>query len=346
MNLLPIDPILPEILNAAHEARSLVLVAPPGSGKTTRVPPALLKANLLNTQNPNIILLQPRRVAARAAAQRIAEENGWSVGREVGYQIRFEKKIGPKTRLKVETEGILNRQLIADPFLEGVGAVILDEFHERSLHTDLAIALLKEVRETVREDLILIVMSATLDTGPIAIFLGDCPIIEAQGRTFPVEIAYRPTVKPASAESIASAVEEALSTTHDAGHVLVFLPGAEEIRRAARQLEPIAARYNSLIFPLHGSLPGEEQDRALRPSERRKIILATNVAETSITIDGVTTVIDSGLARFASDDPARGLDRLELGKISRASATQRAGAPVAPRRGVACGCGPSASSAE
>jgi ATP-dependent helicase HrpB len=325
MNVLPIDSMLPDVLATVRSARSLVLVAPPGSGKTTRVPPALLRAGILSERNPSIVLLQPRRVAARAAAQRIADENGWSVGREVGYQIRFEKKIGLNTRLKVETEGILNRQLVADPFLEGVGAVILDEFHERSLHTDLAMALLKEVRETVREELILIVMSATLDAGPVARFLGDCPIIEAKGRTFPVEITYRPTLKPAAAESVAAAVEETLKDGNESGHVLVFLPGAEEIRRAAWMLESLAARENLLVMPLHGSLPGEEQDRALRPSERRKVILATNVAETSLTIDGVTTVIDSGLARFASDDPARGLNRLELGRISRASAAQRAG---------------------
>ncbi|MBY0394924.1 MAG: ATP-dependent helicase HrpB, partial [Thermoleophilia bacterium] len=259
------------------------------------------------------------------AAHRIAEEHGWEVGREVGYQVRFERKVGPETRLVVETEGVLNRQVVADPFLEGVGAVVLDEFHERSLHTDLAIALLREVRESVREDLILVVMSATLDAEPIARFLGDCPIIRAGGRVHPVEVRYRPTVRPGSAESVAAAVDEVLKSPEEAGHVLVFLPGAEEIRRAGQALAPLAREQGLDVLPLHGSLPAEEQDRALRPSARRKVILATNVAETSLTIDGVRTVIDSGLARFASLDPAKGLDRLELGRISRASAEQRAG---------------------
>ncbi len=322
---LPIDPTLPEIIETLRRKRSVVLVAPPGSGKTTRVPPAILRAGLLSPENPRLILLQPRRVAARASAFRIAEENGWQVGEEVGYQIRLERRVGPKTRLIVETEGVLNRQLVADPFLEGVGVVILDEFHERSLHTDLAIALLREVRETVREDLRIVVMSATLDAGPVASFLGDCPIIRAEGRAFPVEIVYRPETRPASAEAIVGAVESALKGPDDAGHVLVFLPGAEEIRRAGVHLESLARQENFDVLPLHGALPEAEQDRALRPSHRRKVILATNIAETSLTIDGVRTVIDSGLARFASDDPAKGLDRLELGRISKASATQRAG---------------------
>ena len=325
MTPLPIDPLIPEIIESVRRSRSLVIVAPPGSGKTTRVPPAIVRAGLLSPENPALVLLQPRRVAARAAAERIAWENGWAVGEEVGYQIRFENRVGPKTRLKVETEGILNRQLVADPFLEGVGAVVLDEFHERSVHTDLAVALLREVRETVRDDLILIVMSATLDAGPVARFLGDCPILRAEGRVYPVEVVYRPTARPASAESIASAVEDALRGPDEPGHVLVFLPGVEEIRRAGAQLGALARREGLEVLPLHGSLPAEEQDRALRPGERRKVILATNIAETSLTIDGVRTVIDSGLARFASDDPARGLDRLELGRISRASASQRAG---------------------
>ena len=323
---LPIDPLLPEIIETLRSHRALVLVAPPGSGKTTRVPPALLDAGLLAPEHPAIVLLQPRRVAARAAAARIAEERGGELGGEVGYQIRFEKRIGPRTRLRVETEGVLNRQLVVDPFLEGVGAVILDEFHERSLHTDLAIALLKEVRETVRDDLVLVVMSATLDAEPVARFLGGCPVLRAEGRTHPVTVSYRPTIRPASAGSVAAAVEEVLQPSDDdPGHVLVFLPGAEEIRRAVAQLAPLAGRARFDVLPLHGSLPAEEQDRALRPSPRRKVILATNVAETSLTIDGVRTVIDTGLARFASYDSARGLDRLELGRISKASSEQRAG---------------------
>jgi ATP-dependent helicase HrpB len=325
MEPLPIDSRLPEILDLVRAHRRLVLVAPPGAGKTTRVPVAIVENGLLAADHPALVLLQPRRVAARASACRIAEENGWNLGEEVGYQIRFERRVGPRTRLRVATEGILNRQLVADPFFEGIGAVVLDEFHERSLHTDLALALLREVRETVRDDLIVVVMSATMDAEPVARFLGGCPVLNVEGRSFPVEVTYRPTTRPASAESIAAVVEEAATAPDDRGHLLVFLPGAEEIRRASARLEPLAERHDWLVLPLHGSLPAEDQDRALRPSERRKVILATNIAETSLTIDGVTTVIDSGLARFASFDPVRGLDRLELGRISRASATQRAG---------------------
>lgn len=327
---LPIDASIAEIISRVREARALVLVAPPGAGKTTRVPPALLRAALLDKDHPNLVMLQPRRVAARAAAQRIADENGWQLGREVGYHVRFDRKLGDATRLRVITEGILNRQLIDDPFLEGVGAVLLDEFHERSLHTDIAIALLKEVRQTVRPDLILVVMSATLEAEPVARFLGHCPIVRTEGRTFPIDIRYSP--QPAGMqgrlpERTAEAVERIIGQTPGAAHddVLVFLPGAEEIRRTARELAPFAERHDLLVLPLHGSLPAEEQTLALRPSNRRKVILATNIAETSLTINGVTTVIDTGLARVPDYDPQRGLDRLELKRISKASATQRAG---------------------
>ena len=325
MNPLPIDPRLPEIVACLRQHRRLVLVAPPGAGKTTRVPTAIVKAGLLAEAHPALVLLQPRRVAARAAASRIAEENGWTIGDEVGYHIRFERRIGPRTRLRVATEGILNRQLISDPFLAGIGAVVLDEFHERSLHTDLALGLLREVRDAVREDLLLVVMSATLDAGPIARFLGGCHVIAVEGRAYPVAIEYRPTARPASPEAISVAVEDALGRDDAPGDLLVFLPGADEIRRAAARLGPLARREDLLVLPLHGTLSAEDQDRALRPRDRRKVILATNIAETSLTIDGVTTVIDSGLARTASIDPQRGLDRLELRRISRASANQRAG---------------------
>ena len=322
---LPIDSSLPEIVRLVRERRCLVLVAPPGAGKTTRVPVALVEAGLLAADHPSLVMLQPRRVAARAAAARIAEENGWSLGGRVGYQIRFEKRVGPDTRIKVVTEGILNRQLVDDPFLEGVGAVVLDEFHERSLHIDLALALLREVRESVRDDLILVVMSATMEAEPIARFLGDAPIVRVEGRSYPVEVRYRGSSSAPLPEQVASAIEEAIAADPDPGDVLAFLPGVEEIRRAGRHLAPWASREGVLVVPLHGSLTGEEQDRAIRPGDRRKVILATNIAETSLTIDGVATVVDGGLARFASHDPARGLDRLELGRISRASADQRAG---------------------
>ncbi len=321
---LPIDAALPEIVARARDRRCLVLVAPPGAGKTTRVPVALVRAGLMAAGHPALVLLQPRRVAARAAASRIAEENGWILGEEVGYQIRFERRIGRETRIRVVTEGILNRQLVADPFLEGVGAVILDEFHERSLHSDLALALLREVRDSVRDDLIVVVMSATMEAGPVAEFLGGAPIVRAEGRSYPVEVRYAGSSDDPLPDRVARAIEEA-AASGDAGDVLAFLPGVEEIRRAGRLLAPWAARSGVLVVPLHGSLPAEDQDRALRPAECRKVVLATNIAETSLTIDGVATVIDGGRARFASYDPARGLDRLELGRISRASADQRAG---------------------
>jgi ATP-dependent helicase HrpB len=324
---LPIDEVLPEVVQRLRESRALVLVAEPGAGKTTRVPPAVLRAGLLPKENPNIVMLQPRRVAARAAAQRIAEENGWELGREVGYQIRFEKRMTAQTRLRVMTEGILTRQLIDDPFLSGVGAVILDEFHERSLHTDLAAALLREIRRSVREDLILIVMSATLEAEPIARFLGDCAILRAPGRTFPVTTQYVSTPLGAAQRSLEdrAADQVAQMLPSCAGDVLVFMPGAEEIRRTMQAMEGLGGGEELLVLPLHGSLSGEEQIAALRPSKRRKIIVATNIAETSLTIEGVRIVIDSGVARVAAYDPRRGLDRLELKRISKASATQRAG---------------------
>lgn len=327
MRELPIDARLSDLVFQLSRHGSAVVVAPPGSGKTTRVPPAILRAGMLLPDHPRVLLLQPRRVAARAAAARIAAENGWTLGEEVGYQVRFERRESSRTRLLVATEGILTRRLLADPFLEGFGAVVLDEFHERSLHTDLALALLREVRETVREDLKLVVMSATLDAEPVAEYLGGCPMIQVESRPYPIELEYRPGSSAPLHERVAGAVAELLEAAadRDPGDVLVFLPGWSEIRRAAQALEPLAQRYGLLVLPLHGGLPAEEQDRALRPAEERKIVLATNVAETSLTIDGVETVIDSGLVRQARHDLDRGLDRLLLERISRASAAQRAG---------------------
>jgi ATP-dependent helicase HrpB len=338
---LPIDAVLPDVVAALKTSRSLVLVAPPGAGKTTRVPPAVLKEGLLaNKEHPNLVMLQPRRVAARASAQRIAEEQGWELGREVGYHVRFERKLTDQTRLRVLTEGILSRQLLSDPFLEGIGCVILDEFHERSLHTDLAIAMLREVQQTVRDDLVLIVMSATLEAEPVATFLGGCPIVRSEGRLFPIEHVYLLPPPGHLPEQVADVVRRTIAgdlrSDNVDGDVLVFLPGAEEIRRTGQELETFAQDEDVLVVPLHGSIPFEEQSRALRPSDRRKVILATNIAETSLTIEGVRTVIDSGRARVAGYDPQRGLDRLELKWISKASAAQRAGRAgrTAPGRAI------------
>jgi ATP-dependent helicase HrpB len=285
-----------------------------------------VRAGLLDREHPNLVMLQPRRVAARTVAARIADENNWELGGEVGYHVRFDRKLTARTRLRVLTEGILTRQLLDDPFLESIGAVVLDEFHERSLFTDVAIALLREVQQTVRPDLMLIVMSATLEAEPVAKYLGDCPIIRAAGRTFPVEIQYQPDTTAPLPARVAHAVQQVVADSPD-GDVLVFLPGAEEIRRAMGLLESTTRQNNLLVLPLLGSLSPAEQNLALRPAPagQRKVILATNIAETSLTIDGVRIVVDSGYARVASYDVDRGLDRLDLQRISKASATQRAG---------------------
>ncbi len=283
-------------------------------------------AGLLSADHPGVIVLQPRRVAARTAAARIADEQGWALGEEVGYQVRFERRFSPQTRLRFLTEGILTRQLLDDPFLESVGAVVLDEFHERNLNSDLALALLREVRREVRPDLILVVMSATLDAEPVARFLDDCPIVRSEGRSYEVGIEYRP-LEPAGerAEPWYRCSKSLVVDPRASGHILVFLPGMAEIERVRRRLEPAATRAGALVLPLHGSLPADDQDRALAPGDRRKVILSTNVAETSLTIDGVTTVIDTGLARNVRYDAERGIDRWELARISRAAADQRAG---------------------
>jgi ATP-dependent helicase HrpB len=323
MHSLPIDSFLPQIVDTLRAAPSLVLVAPPGAGKTTRVPPALIAGKVLPAEHPHLVMLQPRRVAARASAQRIAEEQGWQLANEVGYHIRFEKRYGRDTRIRIFTEAILTRILLDDPYLEGIGCVVLDEFHERNLHTDLTLAFLREVQGTVRPDLKLVVMSATLDAEPVAKFLGNTPIVVTEGRTFPVDISYHPARDVPLETHIARVADTAMSAD---GDLLVFLPGMGEIERTRRALSPLE-QESCVILPLHGSLPAEEQQRALRPDpqRRKKIILATNIAETSLTIDGVRTVIDSGLARVASFDPDRGMDRLDLERISKASATQRAG---------------------
>lgn len=316
---LPIDEVLPALIAALRESSAAVLIAPTGAGKTTRVPPALLAAGI--GEGKQIVMLEPRRIAARAAARRMVDEGGWTLGREVGYQVRFERRAGPETRILVVTEGILVQRLQADPFLEEVGAVIFDEIHERNLQTDLSLAMARRVQRDARPDLKLLAMSATLDPGPVAAFLGDCPVIESRGRLHPVDVLYadRPDERALPGQ-IAAGVRRMLEATP--GDVLVFLPGVGEIQRAS---EALAGERNLAVLPLYGDLPAEKQDEVLRPLSRRKVVLATNVAETSITIDGVTAVVDSGLVRRLRFDPATGLDRLELGKVSRASADQRAG---------------------
>ena len=320
---LPIDEHLPQMIDHLRAAGAVVVVAAPGAGKTTRIPPAVYRSGILSRENAGVIVLQPRRIATRALAARIAAENNWQVGGEVGYQVRMENCTGPDTQIIIMTEGILNRRLQSDPALEGIGAVILDEFHLRTLHLDEALALLEDVRTHLRPDLKLIISSATIDAGPIAEFLS-APCMEIPGRMFPVQIRYAPPAGRSLEMACRDAVEDGLQFAGD-GHVLIFLPGVYEIQRVAQQLASVARHHGMRICPLHGSQPLAEQAIAISPSQERKIILATNVAETSLTVDGVTLVIDSGLARYADYDPHRGINRLSTRRISQASAQQRAG---------------------
>ena len=325
---LPIDPILPDVVRTLDEGPCLVLEAPPGAGKTTRVPRALLDA----WTDGEIVVLEPRRLAARLAARRVAEELGEEVGGRVGYVVRFEDVSSAKTRIRFVTEGVLTRRMLVDPELRGVRAVILDEFHERHLHADVALAFLRGLQRGARPDLRIVVMSATLDAGPIAEFL-EAPTLRAEGRRFDVTIEHlrAPDDRPLGSQ-VASAVRSLVNDGLD-GDVLVFLPGAAEIRRARESCEAIAREADLLVVPLHGDLPPDEQDRAVRPASRRKLILSTNVAESSVTIDGVVAVIDGGLARAASHAPWSGLPMLRVQKISRASAAQRAGRAGRTRAG-------------
>jgi ATP-dependent helicase HrpB len=319
---LPVDAVLPELLAALRKHACAVLRAPTGAGKTTRVPPALLDASLAGPGR--VIMLEPRRLAARAAARRMAAERGGRLGDEVGYQVRFDRCWGPRTRILVVTPGILLRMLQDDPFLESAGALLFDEFHERGLESDLALGMVRLVRQNVRPELRLVVMSATLAVEPVAEYLGGCPVISAEGRQYPVEIVYAPRPDHlAGAPAVARAVERLLDRTE--GDLLVFLPGLYEIRQTARQLEALAQERDLAVLPLYGDLPAEQQDAALLPHGRRKVVLATNVAETSVTVEGISGVVDTGLARTLVFDLAVGLDRLRLGPIARASADQRAG---------------------
>jgi len=317
---LPIDEHLPAILDLVRARRAVVVVAPPGAGKTTRVAPALA------VDGP-VILLQPRRIAARSLARRIAAEREWTLGNEVGWQVRFERRFSGSTRVLVATEGILTRRLQGDPLLSGFRTVILDEFHERTLHADLGLALARQA-SVARPELRVVVMSATLDAGRVARFLDDCPVVEVSGRLHPIEVEYAPRATPVEA------IRQTLSRT--TGHVLCFLPGAPEIRRVSRELgASTLPGAPADVLPLHGSLPANEQDAALAESSRRKLILATNIAETSLTVEGVTDVVDSGLQKILRRDEGLGIDRLEISRISSDSADQRAGRAGRTRPGHA-----------
>jgi ATP-dependent helicase HrpB len=331
----PIDNILSTLKEAVLKNPSLVLRAPPGAGKTTRVPLALL--DVLPPEQGRIIMLEPRRIAAVSAARWMARSIGEQVGGTVGYAIRFDVKRSEKTRIEVVTEGILTRRIQSDPGLEGVAMVIFDEFHERSIHADLALALCLDCRKQLRADLKLLVMSATMECGPIATLLGNAPIITSAGKAYPVEERYFEDSSGPLPLRISRAVHTALQETH--GDILVFLPGSGEIRACDRQLREALNLDDDRIalHPLYGDLPFEEQERAILPSkDHRKIVLATNIAETSLTIEDVHVVIDSGLTRRLRYDPATGMNRLVTVTISKASAEQRKGRAGRLGPGVCC----------
>lgn len=323
----PIDAVLPQLLGTLRHHSNAVLQAPPGAGKTTRVPLALLDEAWL--QGGRIIMLEPRRLAARNAAHFMAASLGEPVGGQVGYRVRLDSQVGPETRIEVVTEGILTRMLQDDPTLEGVGLVIFDEFHERSLQADLGLALCLESQAALRPDLKLLVMSATLDGAATARALGDAPVISSAGRSHPVALNYRPLPARASRQQllqhVCAVTLEALD--QEDGSALVFLPGAAEIRQVEQRLRNSNLGTEVLIAPLYGELSLADQERAIRPPPpgQRKVVLATNIAETSLTIEGIRLVIDSGLARQPRFEPGTGLTRLETVNISQASAEQRRG---------------------
>ena len=321
---LPIDTLQDGLVAACGRVRRLVLRAPTGSGKSTRIPQMLLDLNLVQGQ---IVVLQPRRIAARLLAARIAQEREVRLGGEVGYQIRFERVESAQTRIKFVTEALLLRQMASDPELKGVGAVVFDEFHERNLHSDVALALARRLQETHRPDLLIMAMSATLDTDAVAKWLGSAETLAADGRAYPVQIEYthmpRNSTRPiwdAAADQVRRVLQE-----ESEGDILVFMPGSYEIMRTIGAVRNLPESGGVDILPLYGELPPEEQDRAVKPSPGRKVIVATNVAETSLTIPGVRAVVDAGLARIARFDPHRGIDTLLVEPVSQASAEQRAG---------------------
>ena len=329
---LPIEAVLPELTAALATASTVVLQAPPGAGKSTVAPLALLECDWLRGRR--IIMLEPRRLAARAVAARMAQTRSEAVGRTIGHRMRMDTRVSRETRIEVVTEGVLTRMLQQDAALEGVGLVIFDEFHERSMQADLGLALTLDTQANLAPDLKVLVMSATLDAQGIAARLGNAPVVQSAGRTWPVETRYAGTGAPLLAGPAAGESVEALTTrivrralSDEPGDVLVFLPGAREIRRVQSQLQGGVLPQGTRVLPLYGELRPEEQDAALAPGAAgtRKVVLATNIAETSLTIDGIRIVVDAGLERRAVFDPVTGMGRLETARISRASADQRQG---------------------
>ncbi len=331
--VLPVTEALPALVSALRERSCAVLVAPPGAGKTTLVPLALLDEPWRGDRK--ILLLEPRRIAARASARRMAELLGEQPGETVGYAMRMESQVGPKTRILVVTEGVLARMILDDPELTGIAAILFDEFHERSLDGDFGLALALDVQGALRPDLRLLVMSATIDGARVARLLGDAPVIESEGRSFPVDIRHeeRGPDEPVE-DAMARAIRGALAK--EEGSILAFLPGQREIERTAERLDG-RIPANADLVPLYGNLDARTQDAAIRPAPagRRKIVLATSIAETSLTIDGVRVVVDSGLSRLPKYEPATGLTRLETVRVSRASSDQRAGRAGRTQPGVA-----------
>ncbi|MFZ2196879.1 MAG: ATP-dependent helicase HrpB, partial [Thermodesulfovibrionales bacterium] len=324
MKTYPIDKVLLDIKEAVLSNQSVILHAPPGAGKTTRVPLALL--DIIQPEKGRILMLEPRRIAAVSAARWMAQSIGEEAGQTIGYSIRFDSRTSKKTRIEVVTEGILARRVQADPGLKGVSMVIFDEFHERNLNSDLALSLCMDIQRGLREDLKILVMSATLDCGPVASLLGGAPVITAVGKAFPIEEHYVAESKETPfTERIVNAVRMALKETF--GDILVFLPGSGEIRSCSAALLPVVERVDKdiTLHPLYADLPFEDQERALLPSNNRKIVLATNIAETSLTIEGVKVVVDSGLTRRLQYDPSTGMNRLITLAVSKASAEQRKG---------------------
>ena len=319
---LPIESCLPQIVSAVLGSRPVVVKAPPGAGKTSGVPPALIQAGVAD--QGQVLLIQPRRLAARSAAYRLANLMKTRVGERVGYHVRFDRQASDQTQVLAMTTGMLLRRLQSDPLLEKVSCVLLDEFHERSLELDLSLGMLQRIRTSLRPELTLVVMSATLDPAPICEFLGSAEGVVSEGRSFEVDIRYRPEHSSDRVEEqVAAVMPQALRETE--GHLLVFLPGVGEIRRTHRALRQQGLDQQCVIIELYGNLSPSDQDAALAETGHRKIVLATNIAETSLTIPGVTGVIDSGLARVMRFDPRRGLPQLEREPISQASAQQRAG---------------------
>lgn len=321
MTRYPVDDVLAELIQALQHSPAVILQAPPGSGKTTRVPPALLQSP--NLSGKKIVMLEPRRLAAINSARWISSEMGEPVGGTVGYAVRFERKVSGKTRLEVLTEGLLTRRMQKDPLLEDVGIVIFNEFHERSLQTDTALALCLDIQRSIRSDLKILIMSATLDPAPLLQAIPSAQSVTCQAALFPVRIIHAPAANTDFTFNTADAVCRAIRECD--GDILVFLPGSGEIRRCHSLLKARPEMKGVLVTPLYGDLPFAEQEAAIRPAARRKVVLATNIAETSLTIEGITVVIDSGYCRRLRFDPAKSMNRLVTERISAASAAQRAG---------------------